>query len=61
MDEQKHYVTIKIKRRTTGEPGPPPFLAHGELAFNEVNNSLYIGTTTSENLSGNSVTDLGTF
>ena len=61
MDEQKQYVTIKIKRRTSGEPGPPPSLAHGELAFNEANNSLYIGTTNTQSLSGNSVTDPGTF
>jgi hypothetical protein len=51
MDDPKKYVTIKIKRRTSGDPGPPPSLAHGELAFNEVDNTLIIGTTQIESLS----------
>jgi hypothetical protein len=46
MEEPKRtYTTILIKRRISGEPGPPKMLQHGELAFNEVNNTLYIGTT----------------
>jgi len=35
--------TIRIKRRTTGEPGPPDSLVSSELAYNEVDNVLYYG------------------
>jgi len=35
--------TFQIKRRTTGQAGAPTSLANGELAFNEVNSSLYYG------------------
>jgi hypothetical protein len=56
------YTTILIKRRVSGDPGPPPMLQHGELAVNEVGSTLYIGTTNTENLSGeNFVTDMGKF
>ena len=57
MEPQKKHCTILIKRRVSGDPGPPASLAHGELAFNEVDNSLYIQT---DNPSVSS-TDLGTF
>ena len=53
MEEPKRiYTTILIKRRISGAPGPPPSLAHGELAFNEVNKTLYIQTN-SPSLSSN--------
>ena len=51
MEDSTKHVTIKIKRRVTGEPGPPPSLAHGELAFNEVNNTLYVGSTQTQSVS----------
>ena len=57
MEEKRIYTTILIKRRVSGEPGPPSSLVHGELAFNEVNNTLYVETETSST----SATDLGTF
>ena len=60
MEPQRKYCTILIKRRVSGEPGPPPMLAHGELAVNEANNTLYIGTM-SETVSGEQIADLGTF
>jgi hypothetical protein len=34
---------IRIKRRKTGDSGAPASLANAELAFNEVNNTLYYG------------------
>ena len=34
---------IKIKRRLNGNSGPPNTLLNGELAFNEVDNTLYYG------------------
>jgi hypothetical protein len=37
--------TIKIKRRIQGDAGPPASLANGELAYNEVNNTLYYGAS----------------
>jgi hypothetical protein len=51
MEDPTQHVTIKIKRRTSGEPGPPPSLAHGELAFNEVSNTLFIGSTQTKSVS----------
>ena len=42
--ENKLYTTILIKRRVAGNPGPPDFLNVGELAFNETNQTLYIGS-----------------
>ena len=38
--------TIRIKRRTTGSAGAPASLENAELAFNEVNNTLYYGKGT---------------
>lgn len=35
--------TFQIKRRTTGQAGAPASLLNGELAFNEVNDTLYYG------------------
>lgn len=35
--------TIRIKRRTGGASGAPSSLSNAELAFNEVNNTLYYG------------------
>jgi hypothetical protein len=57
MEEKRMPCTILIKRRISGDPGPPSSLAHGELAFNEVSNTLHIGTN-SPSLSSN---DPGTF
>lgn len=51
--------TFQIKRRLAGDPGPPDVLEPGELAFNEVEDTLYIGvatlSTTSGELSGSAV------
>jgi len=38
--------TIRIKRRATGATGAPTGLANAELAFNEVDNTLYYGKGT---------------
>ena len=38
--------TIRIKRRATGAVGAPTALANAELAFNEVDNTLYYGKGT---------------
>lgn len=35
--------TIRIKRRMSGDSGPPSSLSNAELAFNEINNTLYYG------------------
>jgi hypothetical protein len=35
--------TFQIKRRTSGQSGAPGSLLNGELAFNEVNDTLYYG------------------
>lgn len=35
--------TIQFKRRASGAPGAPPTLKSGEMAHNEVDNTLYIG------------------
>ena len=35
--------TIRIKRRASGNSGAPASLASSELAFNEIDNTLYIG------------------
>lgn len=62
MEEQRKYCTILIKRRLTGDPGPPSMLQHGELAMNEVDDTLYINSQTSQLSSDNqTVTDMGTF
>jgi hypothetical protein len=38
---------FRIKRRLAGEAGPPDSLQVGELAFNEVDNTLYYGRSQS--------------
>ena len=38
--------TLRIKRRASGLPGAPASLANAELAFNEVDNTLYYGKGT---------------
>lgn len=38
--------TVRIKRRATGGAGAPTTLANAELAFNEVDNTLYYGEGT---------------
>jgi hypothetical protein len=50
---------FRIKRRLAGAPGAPESLQVGELAFNEVDNTLYYGrsqplsaNTTSTSVSG---------
>lgn len=50
--------TIQIKRRTSGAPGAPAGLATAELAYNEVDNVLYIGRS---NLTVATVGGLGAF
>jgi hypothetical protein len=62
MEEKKIYTTICIKRRLSGDPGPPPSLLPGELAVHEVGNKLYVGVSTDVlNLSSGIVIDQGTF
>jgi hypothetical protein len=43
---------VLLRRRKTGEPGPPPTLLNGELSFNEVDEVLYYGS--GDDGSGNS-------
>lgn len=38
--------TLRIKRRVSGSPGAPTSLANAELAFNEVDDTLYYGKGT---------------
>ena len=38
--------TVRIKRRTSGSAGAPSSLENAELAFNEVDNTLYYGEGT---------------
>ena len=45
MEEKGIHTTILIKRRITGEPGPPESLTPGQLAFNEASNTMYIETS----------------
>jgi hypothetical protein len=49
--ENEIKCVLRIKRRLAGDAGPPTTLSEGELAFNEVDGTLYIGvgstTTTS--------------
>ena len=40
---------FQIKRRLAGDPGQPTQLQTGELAFNEVDNTLYIGVSNTNN------------
>ena len=52
MEENKKlFTTIKIKRRISGEPGPPEFLQRGELAINEVDDVIFVGTTQTNTVS----------
>ncbi len=51
MEQQRIPCTILIKRRLSGDPGPPDFLNIGELAFNEADETLSIGTTEQPSLS----------
>lgn len=37
---------LRIKRRVSGSPGAPASLANAELAYNEVDHTLYIGEGT---------------
>jgi hypothetical protein len=41
--------TILLKRRKSGNSGPPSTLKNGELAFNEVDKTLYYGSGSDEN------------
>lgn len=50
---ERKFVTIKIKRRISGEPGPPSFLQNGELAFNENDGVLFTQTTETKSLTSN--------
>lgn len=55
---------FQIKRRLSGDAGPPTDLQTGELAFNEVNNVLYIAKTpavSGSNTSPASASDPGLF
>jgi hypothetical protein len=61
MEQPRIHTTILIKRRLSGEPGPPPTLNPGELAFNEVDGTLYIGTTNTNTTSSSGVEDPGFF
>jgi hypothetical protein len=40
---------FQIKRRLAGDPGTPTQLQTGELAFNEVDGTLYIGVSNTNN------------
>ena len=54
------YTSIRIKRRLKGDVGAPNNLDQGELAYNEVDGTLYIGvsysTTDTINLSSTNIT-----
>lgn len=41
--EMDHSRTILIKRRRVGTAGAPDSLNNGELAFNEIDDTLYYG------------------
>jgi hypothetical protein len=60
MEQKKLNTTILIKRRVSGNLGPPTSLAPGELAFNEANATAYIGTT-NISLTGSTSPDPGFF
>jgi hypothetical protein len=52
--------TIRIKRRTSGAAGAPSVIANAELAFNEVDDTLYYGEGTSgENGTGTALAIAG--
>jgi hypothetical protein len=44
---------IRIKRRLEGEAGPPPIIDTGELAYNEADDTLYIGVSYDTSLTDN--------
>lgn len=50
---------LRIKRRATGAGEAPATLKNAELAFNEVNNTLYYGTGTDVNGDANTVISIG--
>lgn len=43
MENNNGNCIIRIKRRLAGDAGAPDSLDVGELAFNEVDGTLYIG------------------
>ena len=61
MEEKIIPCIIKIKRRVSGEAGPPPTLTWGEMGMNEVDQTLYIGTTNNQETSGNNTGEFGFF
>jgi hypothetical protein len=52
-------ATVRIKRRRTGNVGPPSSLLNAELAFNEVGQVLYIGTGITTNSAATSIIPIG--
>lgn len=51
--------TIRIKRRASGLSGAPSSLKNAELAFNEVDNTLYYGTGTDVNGDATTIISIG--
>lgn len=51
--------TIRIKRRASGSSGSPSSLKNAELAFNEVDNTLYYGTGTDVNGDATTIISIG--
>lgn len=51
--------TIRIKRRASGDSGSPSSLKNAELAFNEVDNTLYYGTGTDINGDATTIISIG--
>ena len=51
--------TIRIKRRATGSAGAPSSLKNAELAFNEVDDTLYYGKGSDINGDANTVVAIG--
>jgi hypothetical protein len=49
MEEKRLHCRILIKRRIADNLNPPGDLQHGELAFDEGNNTLYISTSAQDN------------
>lgn len=50
---------IRIKRRSSGDSGPPSSLSNAELAFNEVNNTLYYGKGSDANGDATEIIPIG--
>ena len=44
----QQYNTIAIKRRIVGAPGAPASLSAAELAYNQIDNTLYYGFSSIE-------------